>query len=57
MIVKDLETLEYHRVVFRCDNEPCILARLQAVKLAWTRDVVQETSAEDDNPTVLQKGQ
>ena len=26
MIVKDLDTLGYHRVVFRCDNEPSILA-------------------------------
>ena len=48
MIVKDLDTLGYHRVVFRCDNEPSILAFLRAVKLAWTGDVVQETSAEGD---------
>ena len=48
MIVKDLDTLGYHRVVFRCDNEPSILALLRAVKLAWTGDVVQETSAEGD---------
>ena len=49
MIVKDLDTLGYHRVVFRCDNEPSILALLGAVKLAWTGDVVvQETSAEGD---------
>ena len=48
MIVKDLDTLRYHRVVFRCDNEPSILALLRAVKLAWTGDVVQETSAEGD---------
>ena len=41
MIIKDLDTSGYHRVVFRCDNE------LRAVKLAWTGDVVQETSAED----------
>ena len=40
MIVKDLDTLGYHRVVFLCDNEPS--------KLAWTGDVVQETSAEGD---------
>ena len=46
MIVKDLDTLGYHRVVFRCDNEPSILALLRAVKLAWTGDVVHETSAE-----------
>ena len=48
MIVKDLDTLGYHRVVFRCDNESSILALLRAVKLAWTGDVVQETSAEGD---------
>ena len=48
MIVKDLDTLGYHRVVFQCDNEPSILAFLRAVKLAWTGDVVQETSAEGD---------
>ena len=50
MIVKDLDTLGYHRVVFRFDfdNEPSILALLRAVKLAWTGDVVQETSAEGD---------
>ena len=49
MIVKDLDPLGYHRVVFRCDNEPSILALLRAVKLAWTGDVVvQETSAEGD---------
>ena len=35
-------------MVFRCDNEPSILALLRAVKLAWTGDVVQETSAEGD---------
>ena len=36
-------------MVFRCDNEPSILALLRAVKLAWTGDVVQEeTSAESD---------
>ena len=48
MIVKDLDTLGYHRVVFRCDNEPSILSLLRTVKLAWTGDVVQETSAEGD---------
>ena len=48
MIVQDLDTLGYHRVVFRCDNEPSILALLRAVKLAWTGDVVQEMSAEGD---------
>ena len=44
----DLDTLGYLRVVFRCDNEHSILAFLRAVKLAWTGDVVQETSAEGD---------
>ena len=39
MIVQDLDM---------CDNEPSILALLRAVKLAWTGDVVQETSAEGD---------
>ena len=34
--------------MFRCDNEASILALLKAVKLAWTGDVVQETSAEGD---------
>ena len=34
--------------MFRCDNEPSILAFLRAVKLAWTDAVVQETSAEGD---------
>ena len=46
MIIKDSHNLGYHRVVFRCDNEPSILALLRAVKLAWTGDVVQGTSAE-----------
>ena len=32
---------------FQCDNEPSILSLLRAVKLAWTGDAVQETSAED----------
>ena len=50
MIVIDLDTSGYHRVVFRCDNESSILALLRAVKLAWTGDVVQETSAE--RPTI-----
>ena len=36
----------YHRVVFQSDNEPSILGLPPAVKLAWTGDVVQETSAE-----------
>ena len=35
-------------VEFRNDNEPSILSLLRAVKLAWTADVVQETSAEGD---------
>ena len=35
-------------MVFRCDNEPSILALRRAVKLAWTGDVVQETSTEGD---------
>ena len=48
VIVQDLDTLGDHRVVFRCDNEPSILALLWAVKLAWTGHVVQETSAEGD---------
>ena len=48
MKIKDLDNLGYHRVVFRCDNELSILALLGAVKLAWTGDVVQETSAEGD---------
>ena len=48
MIVKDLDTLGYHRVVFRCDNESSILSLPSAVMLAWTGDVVQETSAEGD---------
>ena len=45
-IVKDLDTLGFHRVVFRSDNEPSILALLRAVKVAWTGDAVQETSAQ-----------
>ena len=48
MIDVDLENLACHRVVFRCDNEPSILALLRAVHSAWTGDVVQETSAEGD---------
>ena len=48
IIVKDLDTLGYHRAVFWCDNEPFILALLRAVRLAWTGGVVQETSAEGD---------
>ena len=46
-IVKDSDNLGYNRVVFRCDNEPSILASFR-VKLAWTGDVVQATSAEGD---------
>ena len=34
--------------MFRCDNEPSILSLLRAVKLAWTGDAVQVTSAEGD---------
>ena len=41
MIVKDVDTLGYHRVVFRNENEPCILSLL----------LVKATR----NPTVLQK--
>ena len=37
--------------LFRCDNEPSILALLRAVKLAWAGDVVQETSAKGDPQT------
>ena len=48
MIVPDLDHLGDHRVVFRCDNEPSILALLRAVKLGWTGDAVQESSAEGD---------
>ena len=48
MIGQDLDTLGYHRVVFRSDNEPSILSLLRAVKLAWTGDAVQDTSAEGD---------
>ena len=47
MNVKDLDNLEYNRVVFRRDDEPSILALLRA-KLAWTGGVVQEASAEGD---------
>ena len=46
MIVKGLDNLGDNTVEFRCDNEPSILASLMAVKLAWTGDAVQETSAE-----------
>ena len=48
MIIVELDTLGNRRVVFRCDNEPSILALLRAVTLAWTGDMVQETSAEGD---------
>ena len=48
MIGKDLDTLGYHTVVFRSGNEPSIQSLLRAAKLAWTCDVVQETSAEGD---------
>ena len=46
MIVQDLDILGCQRVVFRSDNEPSIPSLLRAVKLAWTGDVVQETSAQ-----------
>ena len=36
------DTLGYHSVVFRCDNEPSILSLLRTVKMAWTGDAVQE---------------
>ena len=52
MIVKDLDTLGFHRVVFRCDNEPSILALLRAVMLCKKR-LLKATR----NPTVLQKVQ
>ena len=48
MFGQDLDNFGYRRVVFRCDNEPSILALLRAVKLAWNGDVVQETSAEGE---------
>ena len=48
MIIKVLDNSGHHRVVFRCDNEPSILALLRAVSLAWTGDFAQETSAEGD---------
>ena len=35
-IAKDLDRVVYRRVVFRCDNEPSILALLRAVLLAWS---------------------
>ena len=41
MIIKELESLGYHRVVFQCEQ-------LRTVKLTWPGDVVQETSAEND---------
>ena len=34
-ITKDLDSLGYRRVVFRCDKEPSTLALLRAVLLAW----------------------
>ena len=42
MIVKELDTLGYHRVEFRSDDEPSILSPLRAVKMAC------KTSAEGD---------
>ena len=53
MMIKDLDNLGYQRVVFRCDNEPSILALLRPVKLAWRGDVVQVTSAESDSQSNL----
>ena len=47
-IVKDLDTSGYHRVVFRSANGPSILSLLRAVKLGWTGDMVQQTSAAGD---------
>ena len=41
MFVTDLDMLGYHRVVFRCDNEPSILALFRAVKLVWTGNAGQ----------------
>ena len=35
-------------MVFRSGNEPSVPSLLRAVKLPWTGDVVQETSAEGD---------
>ena len=48
MIVGDLDTLGYHRVVFRGDNEPSILSLLKAAKRAWTgaRDPQSNVAAE-----------
>ena len=34
-INKDLDSLAYRRVVFRCDNKPSILALPRAVELVW----------------------
>ena len=48
MFVQDLDNFWMHQSGFRCDSEPSILASLRAVKLAWTGDVVQGTSAEGD---------
>ena len=31
MVVEDLDHLVYNKVVFRCDNEPSVLALLRAV--------------------------
>ena len=47
MIVKDVDTLGNHIVVFRCDNKS-ILAFLRAVWMVRAGDVVQATSAEGD---------
>ena len=58
MIVKDLDTLGYHRVVFRCDNEPSILSLLRAVRwpglVTWCKKRLLKVT---HNPTVLLKVQ
>ena len=55
MIGKDLDTLGYHRVLFRSDNEPFILSVRRAVKLV-THCKKRPLKA-TRNPTVLQKVQ
>ena len=58
MIVEDLDTLGYHRVVFRCDNEPSILSLLRAVRwpglVTWCKKRLLKVT---HNPTVLLKVQ
>ena len=46
MMIKDLNSLQLQMVLFRCANEPSILALRRAVKLAWPGDVAQEKYAE-----------